>query len=109
MRKKLIVGTLGFLMAQGLAFADGDHDHDETGTAIEDTMAAAQVGVEKFEVDNPALKSKFAGVKAWPVQGGIKVKVYLDQLPALTYSCHQHAPELPVLADPVVAWECHLQ
>lgn len=69
---------------------------------IDSTRDALDAVLTKFEAEEThSTVDKFNGFKAWPVSGGEKVKIYLDdnQKPFIQYSCHKHSD-----ADP---FECH--
>lgn len=85
-----ILALMTFLMSS-VAFS---------GTLIEDTNAAITVALNEFqESQTQDVVDSFTGIKAWPVSGGVKAKIYLKNNQSIDYSCHQHTPNDP--------FECH--
>ncbi len=89
MKKVLLITAL---MLSSIVFAEN--------TAIADTSEAVAATLSEFTTSqsNDVVDS-FVGIKAWPVSGGIKAKVYLKNNKSVSYSCHRHEA-----SDP---FECH--
>lgn len=67
---------------------------------IKDTQEAVSQGIADFKsTASASSQAKFNGVKAWPVSGGIKVKIYIKGADSLDLSCHRHSDNVP--------FECH--
>ncbi len=67
---------------------------------ITDTQEAVTQAVTDFQNMASATQVKnFNGVKAWPVFGGVKVKVYVKGSDSMDLSCHRHSDSEP--------FECH--
>jgi hypothetical protein len=65
-----------------------------------DVLEAGTQAVEDFKASSNADKAeRFNGIKAWPVSGGVKVKVYVKGSDSEDYSCHRHTTSEP--------FECH--
>ena len=88
--KKLILITA--LAMSSFAFADT--------TSIDDTNEAVTETLKEFKTSQTHdVVDSFTGIKAWPVSGGIKAKVYLKDNKSISYSCHRHNANDP--------FECH--
>lgn len=91
MKKMMIIA----LLFGNVAFASGNG-----GTKILDTDEAITAALDEFEASySHDVADAFEGVKAWPVSGGVKVKIYVDGRDAVSYSCHRHDVGSP--------FECH--
>lgn len=67
---------------------------------ITDTQDAVSQAIEDFQsMASNSAQANFNGVKAWPVSGGIKVKVYIKGSDSMDLSCHRHSDSEP--------FECH--
>lgn len=81
--------TLILLIFSVNVFAQHDHGSDklvDTAEATSEALAYFAKNSNHGDID------AFKGVKAWPVTGGIKVKVYLnDNRGDLEYACHRHS------------------
>jgi len=67
---------------------------------IDDTNAAVTASLEEFKASQPQeVVDSFTGIKAWPVSGGVKSKIYLKNNLSIDYSCHKHTANDP--------FECH--
>ncbi len=67
---------------------------------IDDTNEALTEALREFKTSQKSdVLDNFTGVKAWPVKGGVKVKIYLKENKSLSYSCHRHHDNDP--------FECH--
>ncbi|MCO4795053.1 MAG: hypothetical protein KC493_15155 [Bacteriovoracaceae bacterium] len=74
--------------------------HDHGGDKLVDTAEATTEALEYFKANsNHDDVDDFKGIKAWPVSGGIKVKVYMKTRGDVEYSCHRHSASEP--------FECH--
>lgn len=68
--------------------------------SIVDTDEAVTQALVDFQSSASADKvAKFNGVKAWPVSGGVKVKIYVKGSDSVDLSCHRHSDSEP--------FECH--
>lgn len=67
---------------------------------IFDTNEAVTEALNEFKRSQSSdVVESFTGIKAWPVSGGIKAKVYLKGNKSVSYSCHRHHDDEP--------FECH--
>jgi len=66
---------------------------------VDTEEAVAQALVDFQSMASADTISKFNGVKAWPVSGGIKVKIYVKGSDSMDLSCHRHSDSEP--------FECH--
>jgi len=67
---------------------------------IIDTQEATEQALVDFQsIASASAINNFNGVKAWPVSGGAKVKVYVKGEDSVEFSCHRHSD-----SDP---FECH--
>jgi hypothetical protein len=91
--KKLILITALFLSNIALSNGSGE-------AKITDTKDAISASLDKFESSfTHEVVDSFQGIKAWPVSGGVKAKIYLREGDAVSYSCHRHSAGEP--------FECH--
>ncbi|MAF78995.1 MAG: hypothetical protein CME63_02305 [Halobacteriovoraceae bacterium] len=65
---------------------------------IIDTSEATTEALVLFTKQSSSV-AKFNGVKAWPVSGGVKVKIYVKGEDSVELSCHRHSDNEP--------FECH--
>ena len=89
MKKVILISAL---VMSSFAFADTT-SIDDTNEAVAETLNEFKTSQSHDVVDN------FTGIKAWPVSGGIKAKVYLKDKKSISYSCHRHTANDP--------FECH--
>jgi len=89
MKKIILIATL---MVSPIVFADNANILD-TNEAVTATLTEFKASQSHSVVDS------FTGIKAWPVSGGIKAKVYLEDKKSVSYSCHRHDADEP--------FECH--
>ena len=69
-------------------------------TKIDDTNEAMTESVKEFKTTQAHnVLDSFTGIKAWPVSGGVKSKIYLKDNKSISYSCHRHDASEP--------FECH--
>jgi hypothetical protein len=88
--KKMLLGAM--LLSATVAFA--------SGTSVDDTQEAIGAALVEFkQTQTHEVVDAFNGIKAWPVTGGIKAKVYVKGSDAISYSCHRHDVQDP--------FECH--
>lgn len=67
---------------------------------IFDTNEAVTEALNEFKRSQSAdVIDTFTGIKAWPVTGGVKAKIYLKDKKSISYSCHRHHDDEP--------FECH--
>ncbi|MCR9204653.1 MAG: hypothetical protein NXH75_08760 [Halobacteriovoraceae bacterium] len=67
---------------------------------ITDTQEAISQAIADFQaMATASAQANFNGVKAWPVSGGVKVKVYVKGADSMDLSCHRHSDSEP--------FECH--
>ena len=67
---------------------------------LKDTSDSVTVALDQFKADsNTDTINLFKGIKANPVNGGVAVKIYLEDGANIPYACHKHQP-----SDP---FECH--
>jgi hypothetical protein len=68
--------------------------------SIVDTQEAVTQALIDFQSQaSGSVVNKFNGVKAWPVSGGVKVKIYVKGEDSMDLSCHRHSDSEP--------FECH--
>lgn len=71
-----------------------------SNTKIVDTSEAVNQALQDFQANSSTqIVAKFNGFKAWPVSGGVKVKIYVKGEASVDSSCHRHSENEP--------FECH--
>jgi hypothetical protein len=65
-----------------------------------DVLEASEQAIFDFRsMTSPDTVDNFNGIKAWPVSGGVKVKIYVKGSDSEEFSCHRHQENDP--------FECH--
>ena len=76
---KLIAIALTSCFLSTVALAHGD--------VLEMTTLSITEGLKQLKKDHPEHVDHFQGVKAWPVEKDIKLKIYLPDNATLGYTC----------------------
>jgi uncharacterized protein (DUF1684 family) len=91
---KIFIASLS-LLASSVAFAHGDK--------IEMTQAAITQALAQFKTDHPEHLAHFQGVKGWPENDEIKIKIYMPDNATISYTCMHHD------AQGGETLQCHMQ